>query len=97
MKYIEVNGWGNKRKHFIPLNKIVDFNFEETYTTISLVNGKTVNIVENESTIKEMLRYHQVNLVSEEDIRTFYEGLAEFQSELEPPYLYDDIDDELPF
>ena len=95
MKYIEVIGWGNRRKHLIPLNQIVDFNFEETYTTISLVNGKTINVVENESTIKEMLRYHQVNLVSEEDIRTFYEGLAEFQSELEPPYY--EGDDELPF
>ena len=95
MKYIEVIGWGNRRKHLIPLNQIVDFNFEETYTTISLVNGKTINVVEDESTIREMLRYHQVNLVSEEDIRTFYEGLAEFQSELEPPYY--EGDDELPF
>jgi len=96
MKYIEVNGWGNDKKHLIPLNKIVDFSFEETYTTISFVNGKMINVVEIESTIKEMLKYHQVNLVNEEDIRTFYEGLAEFQAEQEPPYYYEG-DDELPF
>ena len=95
MKYIEVNAWGNERKHLIPLNKIVDFNFDSEFTTISLVNGKSVNVTENESTIKEMLSYHNVNLVNEEDIRTFYEGLAEFQSELEPPYY--EGDDELPF
>ena len=95
MKYIEVIGYGNARKHIIPLNKIVNFNFEETHTNISLSSGKTINIIENESTIKEMLSYHQANLVNEEDIRTFYEGLAEFQSELGPPY--HEGDDELPF
>jgi len=73
MKYIEVTGWGNRRKHFIPLNKIVDFNFEEQYTTISLVNGRVINVIETESTIKEMLKYHQVNLVSEEDLSTLDE------------------------
>ena len=73
MKYIKVTGWGNRRKHFIPLNKIVDFNFEEQYTTISLVNGRVINVIETESTIKEMLKYHQVNLVSEEDLSTLDE------------------------
>jgi len=73
MKYIEVTGWGNRRKHLIPLNKIVDFNFEEQYTTISLVNGKVVNIIEDELVIKEMLDYHEVNLVSEEDLSTLDE------------------------
>ena len=73
MKYIEVTGWGNRRKHLIPLNKIVDFNFEEQYTTISLVNGRVINVIETESTIKEMLKYHQVNLVSEEDLSTLDE------------------------
>ena len=92
MKYIEVTGWGNKSNHLISLNQIVDFNFKETYTTISLSNGTSVNITETESTIKEMLGYHQVSLVNEEDIRTFYEGMAEFQSERTLPY-----DDELPF
>ncbi len=92
MKYIEVTGWGNKTNHLIPLNQIVTFSFKGAYTAISLSNGKTVNIVETESAIKEMLKYHQVNLVSEEDIRTFYEGMAEFQSDRTLPY-----DDELPF
>lgn len=96
MKYIEVIGWGNGRKHYIPLNKIVDFDFEDTHTSITLTSNKTVNVVESESTIKEMLSYHNVNLVSEENISTFYEGLAEFQAEQEPPYYYEG-DDELPF
>lgn len=86
MKYVEVIGWGNNRKHLIPLNKVVDFDFNDEYTTISLTSGKTINIVENESTIKEMLSYHNINLVSEDEIRTLYEGLEQFQSELEPIY-----------
>jgi hypothetical protein len=73
MKYIEVTAWGNKRKHLIPLNKIVDFDFEEDYTTISFVNGKIVNVIEDELVIKEMLDYHEVNLVSEEDLSTLDE------------------------
>jgi DNA-binding LytR/AlgR family response regulator len=96
MKYIEVTGWGNKRKHLIPLNKIIDFNFEGDYTTITLTSGKSINATESESTIREMLSYHNANVVNEETIRTFYEGLAEFQAEQEPPYYYEG-DDELPF
>jgi len=96
MKYIEVTGWGNKRKHLIPLNKIIDFNFEDDYTTITLTSGKSINATESESTIREMLSYHNANVVNEENIRTFYEGLAEFQAEQEPPYYYEG-DDELPF
>lgn len=97
MKYIEVTSWGNKRKHLIPLNKIVDFDFTDDYTTITLTSSKTINAIENESTIKEMLSYHKVNLVNEEDIRTFYEGLSEWQAELGPPYYEGDDNDELPF
>jgi len=97
MKYIEVTGWGNGSKHLIPLNKIVDFNFEEKYTTISFVNGKVLNVVEDESIIKEMLNYHNANLVNEEQIRTFYEGMEEWQAELEPPYYNEACTDELPF
>jgi len=96
MKYIEITNWGNERKHLIPLNNIVDFDFSDSFTTITLTSGKSINALETESTIREMLKYHQANLVSEDNIRTFYEGMAEFQSELEPPY-YKEDDDELPF
>ena len=73
MKYIEVTGWGNKHKHLIPLNKIVEFHFETSYTTISFVNGKQLNIIEDELVIKEMLGYYGMGLVSEEDLRTLDE------------------------
>ena len=96
MKWIEVIAWGNEKKHLLPMDQIVDINFEEDYTTLTLTSGKTLNVVENESTIKEMLRYHQANLVNENDIPTFYEGMVEFKDDLKSPY-YGDDDYELPF
>jgi len=68
MRYIEVTAWGNKRKHFIPLNKIVDFEFDEDFTTIALTSGKTINIIENKKIIEDMLTVHNVNLVTEGDL-----------------------------
>ena len=97
MKYIEVNSREKSGlKHIIPLDKIVDFSFTEKFTTITLISGKDIKVKESESTIKEMLSYYNANLINEEDIRTFYEGLAEFQAEQESPYYYEG-DDELPF
>lgn len=68
MRYIEVTAWGNNRKHLIPLNKIVDFEFDEDFTTIALTSGKTINIIENKKIIEDMLTVHNVNLVTEEDL-----------------------------
>jgi hypothetical protein len=63
MKYIEVTAWGNNKKHLIPLNKIVDFNFDIKYSSITFISGQTLNIIEDESIIKGMLEYHGMNLV----------------------------------
>lgn len=95
MKYIEVNSWEDNSKHFIPLNKIVDFEFGKSQTIITLTNNKIINIIESELTIKEMLNYHNVDMVSEKNIHMFYENLGEFQIKQESPYY--EGDDELPF
>ena len=71
MKYIEVNSWENERKHLIPLNQIVDFDFKDDYTTITLTSSKSINVIELESTIREMLSYHNANLVN---IRSPFRG-----------------------
>ena len=73
MKYLELTAWGNGKKHLIPLNKIVDFSFDEKYTTISLISGSYLNVIENEVAIKEMLHYLDVKLVSEQLIADYYE------------------------
>lgn len=93
MKFIEVNTLGGEHKHLISLNKIIDFDFSNVHTTITFTNGKEIKVIESESTIKEMLSYHNVNWVNEENIHTFYEGLAEYQLSQEFPF----EEDKLPF
>lgn len=77
MKFIEVTEWGNNFKHIIPLQKIVDFEFRSGFTCISLSSGKTVNVLELESTIKEMLQFHEVSLVNEDTIHILYKDYDE--------------------
>jgi len=94
MKYIEVNGWGNQKKHLVPIKAIVDIAFEDKYTTIKLSNGNTINIIEDETIIKGMLEYHGIDLIDEGQLdliaaqqQVAYENMSK---------LYMD-DDELPF
>ena len=68
MRYIEVTAWGNKRKHFIPLNKIVDIEFDDDFTTIALTSGKTINVIESKKIIEDMLTVHNVNLVKQDEL-----------------------------
>ena len=98
MKYIEVTGWGNKRKHLIPLNKITHFGFEENHTTISFTNGNNLNVIEDEITIREMLGFHGANIVSEH-ILNHMTSEREMWSEYNSGFYHNEgIDeDELPF
>ena len=75
MKCIEVVGYGNQRKHLIPIGKIVDIEFLDSYTTLSLTNGKQVNIEEDYFMITEMLSFHSANLVTPGNIHTLNEDL----------------------
>ena len=90
MNYIEVTAWGNNKKHLILLNKIEDISFSDEFTTLKLSGGTSINIIEEESIIKEMLSYCNIVLISESKIKSFNE-LNQYQtSEYNP-------DDELPF
>ena len=93
MKYIELTAWGNNKKHLIPLNKIVDFNFEDKYTTLSLISGSYLNVIENQEQITEILNYHGAKIVSidiidqeKEEYSAAYERMADLYA-----------DDDLPF
>jgi len=77
MKYVELTGWGNNKKHLIPLKQISYITFEPNLTCIGLGNGTSVNVIEDEFHIKEMLSFHNVSLVNEEQIRTLYSGFEE--------------------
>ena len=97
MKYIEVTAWGNNKKHLIPLNKIVDFNFEDKYTTLSLISGSHLNVIENQEQITEILTYVGAKIVSidiidqeKEEYSATYEHGSDFWADASN-------DDDLPF
>ena len=94
MKYIEVTGWGNNRKHLIPINKIVDFNFEDNYTALSLISGTYLNIVETKEQIEEMLSWHGAKIINSDKIDQHKEEYSASYERMSQLYI---DDDELPF
>ena len=66
MKFLELTGFGNKHKHFISLRSISDIEFLPSYTHIGLSNGNSVNVVETQKQITDIITYHQGEIVSVE-------------------------------
>ena len=56
MKFLELTGFGNKRKHFVALKSIVDVDFQDKHTTITLSNGHSLNVTETEFDLKHMIQ-----------------------------------------
>ena len=93
MKYIELTAWGNGKKHLIPLNKIIDFNFDEKYTTLSLISGSYLNVIENQEQITEILTYVGAKIVSidlidqeKEEYSASYERMADLYANDDLPF-----------
>ncbi len=66
MKFLELTGFGNKHKHLISLRSIADIEFQSNYTHISLNNGTSVNVIETEKEITDIINYHQSEIVGTE-------------------------------
>jgi hypothetical protein len=66
MKFLELTGFGNNHKHIISLRSISDIEFQSNYTHISLNNGNSVNVVETQKQITDIITYHQGDIVSVE-------------------------------
>lgn len=56
MKFLELTAFGNKRKHFVALKSIVDLEFQDKYTTITMINGQLLNVTETEYDIKNIIQ-----------------------------------------
>ena len=89
-----MTGFGNKHKHLISLRSIADIEFQSNYTHISLNNGTSVNVIETEKEITDIINYHQSEIVGTEylenlqaQIDAYYEMEADRYS----------ATDELPF
>jgi glycine cleavage system H lipoate-binding protein len=84
MKFLELTGFGNNHKHFISLRSIADIEFQSNYTHINLNNGNSVNVVETQKQITDIITYHQGEIVSveylddlETQINAYYEMEAD--------------------
>ena len=94
MKCIEVTGWGNHKKHLLPLNKIIDFTFEDKYTTLSLISGTHLNITETKEQIEELLNWHGAKIINLDIITQYAEERSATYERMSELYMNDD---ELPF
>lgn len=72
-KFLKLKGFGNKEIHLIPLKNIVDIHFTDDCTSIMMIGGYKINVVENEPTIMEMLSYFESESISEDDLYVAYE------------------------
>jgi len=66
MKFLELTGFGNQHKHLVSLRSIADVEFLSQYTHISLNNGNSVNVIEDEQTIISMVNYLSSDIVSQD-------------------------------
>jgi hypothetical protein len=96
MKFLELTGYGNKYKHLISLRSIADIAFEPNYTHISLNNGSSVNVMENEKEIMSIISYHNGDVVGVEYLENLQAQFEAYQ-EMEANRFAVGEDDELPF
>jgi hypothetical protein len=96
MKFLELTGYGNKHKHLVSLRSIADIEFQSNYTHISLTNGGSVNVIEDEQTIVSMVNYLNSDIVSQDYMENLQAQIDAYE-EMEADRYDGGGDDELPF
>jgi hypothetical protein len=96
MKFLELTGYGNKHKHLVSLRSIADIEFQSNYTHISLTNGGSVNVIEDEQTIVSMVNYLNSDIVSQDYMENLQAQIDAYE-EMEADRYDGGRDDELPF
>ena len=94
MKFLELTGYGNKRKHLVSLRSIADIEFDLKYTHISLNNGANVYVIEDEQTIISMVNYLNSDIVSQNYMENLQAQIAAYE-EMEADRF--SVSNELPF
>ncbi len=95
MKFLELTGFGNKHKHLISLRSIADIEFGMSYTHISLNNGNSVNVIETEKEIINMIHYQNGDIINKEYIDNLNAQIEAYEEMEADRYALDK--DELPF
>lgn len=68
MKFLKLTGYGNGHSHLINLKSITDICFEASYTTITLTNGRSINVTEDESDIEKMINFSGGYIINENSL-----------------------------
>ena len=79
MKFLELTGFGNNHKHFVSLRSISDIEFLSSHTHIGLSNGNSVNVIENQKQITDIITYHQGEIVSVEYLDDLEAQFGEYE------------------
>jgi len=95
MKFLELTGFGNAHKHIIALRSISDIEFTKNYTHISLNNGNSVNVIETEKEIIDMINYQNGDIINKEYIDNLNVQIEAYEEMNADRYAFDK--DELPF
>jgi hypothetical protein len=93
MKFLRLIGYGNNFTHVISLKSISDISFEPGYTHITLNNGSSINIVENETEIVSMI-YHLEGFITSKEAASLHEFYQHCGSDA---WNTSPFNDELPF
>ena len=96
MKFLELTGFGNKNKHLVSLRSNADIEFQTQYTHISLTNGSSVNVIEDEQTIVSMINYLSSDIVSQDYMENLQAQIDAYE-EMEADRFAVDDKYELPF
>ena len=94
MKFLELTGYGNKHKHLVSLRSIADIEFQSQYTHISLTNGSSVNVIEDEQTILSMVNYLNGDIVSQDYMENLQAQIDAYEEMEADRY---EVSNELPF
>ena len=66
MKYIKLTGFGNHKIHYIPTKAIVCIvSHDVNYTEIKLTSGNSVNVIENDEEVMNILEMAGIALYDE--------------------------------
>ena len=94
MKFLELTGYGNEHKHLISLRSIADIEFQSQFTHVSLNNGNSVNVIEDEQTIISMVNYLNGDIVSQDYMENLQAQIDAYQEMEADRYA---VSNELPF
>lgn len=65
MKFLKLTEYKTKFPRLINFDSISDISFEEYITNITLINGRSIKVIENNSEIEQMINFSGGYIINE--------------------------------